>query len=487
MASAGKNSFFYTLGSVIRALASFILLPIYANLLGASGYGQLGLLETISSILLILMTLATERSLYRLYYDYEGEDRKKFISTVFWAICLFGLFVFFVASSMSKVISPFAGDVDPVRVLIPVFLYTFLSAIVSFSQIIMQVEQKGKEFLIVSLAYMFFYNLFALLLLFLYSPSIESMVYATVLANLCLFPIIFKRLRECVVLQFDKRILLSVLKFSLPMFGMVAAGWALSVSDRLFIVNLGSLEDAGVYAMATKFVMVGTMFAAAIYQAYGPLFYSITNTSTYDDANKRLFPMNKFVSSTVCILFVIVALFSRIVQEILLKEEYGQVALYSYFLCVATLIVQQAGLLNLMIYQDKKTLGVSMISVFAGLFSMLFNYILIPKIGSIGAAVCNLGVSVFIFVSTWILAKRHYYIKLSYGIIFYSILIILVYYLLDLTLEDSNNYIVFGVKVLITAIWTYVGVKINIVDVSYYKIYKDKIKRKLISWQRNPS
>lgn len=485
MASASKNTLYYTIGTLLSKLASFFLLPIYANMLGASEYGKLSLIETASSILVILMTLATERSLYRLYYDYEGENRRIFLSTVFWTIILFGLTIFAIASLSGNYISPYVGNVNPIRVLIPVFLYTYFSAVISFSQIIMQVEQKGKDFVVVSLASCLFYNTFTILFLFYYSPTIDAMVYATLLSNLCVMPIIYKRLKRCIIFKFDLKIIRSVFQFSMPMFGMVAAGWALSVSDRFFIANLGSLEDAGVYSIAAKFTLVGTMLSASVFQAYGPLFYNITNTTTYQEAKKRLYSINKFISSTVCILFVLVALFSKIVPDMLLSSEYEKVAMYSYILCLAAMIGQQCGLLNLMIYQEKKTLGVSIIAVFAGFLSLILNIIFIPMIGSIGAAVCNLLVNMFIFSTTWILAKKYYYIKLSYGIINYSFLIIGVYYLVDIYIPNSAPLLSFLIKLLISLLWTYAGYYMNLVDMTYFDIYKNKIIIKVNKWRNS--
>ena len=92
--SALSNSIYYGIGSLVRSCASFFLLPLYTSILGATQYGQLNVLSTMSIILSTCMTFALERSLYRLYHDYKtDEEKSEFLSTIFIAINGIGLFV----------------------------------------------------------------------------------------------------------------------------------------------------------------------------------------------------------------------------------------------------------------------------------------------------------------------------------------------------------------------------------------------------------
>lgn len=166
MASAIKNSAYYAIGSVIKAATSFLLLPLFANILGAEQYGIFNVLQTFSSILGTLMTFATERSLYRLLYDYKTEDgRIKFLSTTFWAINIISSFIIVLCLCFGSFISSFVGNVDIYRVLLPVILYTFLMALINYTQILMQIEQKGGIYLKISLMILIIYNITSLLFL----------------------------------------------------------------------------------------------------------------------------------------------------------------------------------------------------------------------------------------------------------------------------------------------------------------------------------
>ena len=160
MSRAINNAFYYTIGSLVKAFTSFLLLPIFANILGSAQFGVLSLLQSFSSVLAIFMTFGVERSLYRLYYDYKNEEsRNLFLSTLFWSINATSLIIIILSIICAHQLSNILGGVDSYRVVLPVIIYTFFQALINYSQIIMQVEQKGKSFLLVSMLLMISYNL----------------------------------------------------------------------------------------------------------------------------------------------------------------------------------------------------------------------------------------------------------------------------------------------------------------------------------------
>lgn len=72
-----KNSLIYTVGNVITALSAFFLLPLYTKYLTVSDFGITNSMQIISSVLVIVSSLALERSLFRVYYDYHTEKEQR--------------------------------------------------------------------------------------------------------------------------------------------------------------------------------------------------------------------------------------------------------------------------------------------------------------------------------------------------------------------------------------------------------------------------
>lgn len=476
MASAIKNTAFYAVGSVIKVLSSFVLLPIFTNILGAEQYGIFNVLQTFSTILSILMTFAVERSIYRLLYDYKTENEKnQYLSTVFWLINSISIIIILLTLLFSKFISSLVGDVDVFYVLLPVILYTFLSALINYTQILMQVEQNGGEFLKVSLLILILYNILSIIFLFFYKKTVESLVYGNLLANILILPYAFYRIKSKIHLFFSISIAIKVFRYSSPMLLMVVFAWILNMTDRLFIGNMIDYRETGIYSLASKITQVITLFAGAIFQAYGPLFYKTTSELSYEDAKNKLEPINSAITLIISFSIILLCMFSRPILSIFFSEEYGKCLINIHILSIACLFSQITGILNLMIYQNKKTFGLSMIVIISAIVNFLLNLSLIPIFGAIIASYANLISSIILFSLSYRLAKANYYIPINKTIIIVSIGITIVMCLIDY----SGISLIIGLlsKIVIFAFLTIILYKLRIIsndmkEIYYILIYK---------------
>lgn len=478
MGRALNNTIYYTIGAITKAMASFLLLPIFTNILGAAQYGILNLLQTFSTILATVMTLAVERSLFRLFYDYHTEEaQSRFLSSAFWLICINSIIVMGITILLGRVIVHYIGDVDVYTILLPVVLYTFLSATINFSQIVMQVEQNGKQYLIVSLLVLVIYNVIALLLIYFYLPTVQSLVYASFATFLTVAPIAFIRIRKRIKLLIDKQCVYAVFRFSSPMLLVIIFSWVLQFSDRLFIANMSGYENAGIYSLAAKIVTIITLFAGAMFQAYGPYFYQIVNTQPETVAKSKLKETNTIVTLIVCQLGIAIVLLSKTVIHLFFSSEFEPALIFIYLLTISSVFTQQSGLLNYMIYQNKKTLAISMITIVSGILSMALNYFGIPAFGAIFAGFSNLIVGLFMITLTFLLARRNYYIEINIPLLLYSIAFILICGLCDFELESHWSSI-FS-KIFLFTIWIYIGVRMQLIQSQALKIVKNVIMDKI--------
>lgn len=485
MSKAVNNAFYYTIGALVRAFASFLLLPIFANILGSAQYGVLSLLQTFSSLLAILMTFGIERSLYRLYYDYKDEDSKnRFLSTLFWSINAMSLLIIVLSVACAGWLSNILGDVDAFTVIIPVIIYTFLQALINYSQIIMQVEQEGKSFFMISLLLLIAYNVVSLLFLFLYARTYQSMVYGNLVANVVVIPAAYFRIRKRIKPQFDFQILKSTLHYSFPLLLMVIFAWALNMSDRLFLANFSTLESLGLYSMGSKIVSIMVLLDGAIFQAYGPFFFNLANTEAESTAKVKLKSSNDAITLVVGVMAFGIVLLSNLLFYTILNPEYRGSLIYVYILVLGAVLTQQTGLLNPMIYQNKKTREISIVTIICACISVGLNRLLIPLCGPIMAACTNLIASCCMFGMTLLLARKNYYIPLNFKLILGTIVLIAVSYGLDVIVSDV--FIALGAKLLLFVVVTSLVFKLKFVEISEVKpvVVKlaapilEKIKRK---------
>lgn len=476
--SALSNSLLYGIGSLIKAFASFFLLPLYTSILGATQYGVLNVLQTASIIISTIVTLALERSLYRLYHDYKTEKGKVlFLSTVFLAINGVGLSVVVLFILFGQYLTPYLGGVDFVTGLLPVVLYSYVNANINYFLIILQTKQEGLRYFIVSLLCLAFYNILSIAFLYLYSPTYHSIIYATLITTILICPISFIMVRHQIRLCFNMAILKRVFSFSLPILVSVLFAWLLNFSDRLFLANLSNMEDVGLYSFAAKIVSVVPLFCGAIFQSYTPYFFNIANSMTHQEARLKLMPINNTITFLVCILCIMLALIYNFLLHTIFTNEYIPSINFFYFLLIGAVLAQQTGLLNNMVYQNKKSKQLALIAMSGGLLSVCLNVFLISTIGRIGASVSNLVSSGFIVLSTYLLAKKEYYIPFNWMLVFISIFFILCMCLCDYIICDIFVQSLFKVVLLFT--YVYIVIKMKIVDMFVFKIVIWKIVRRI--------
>ena len=77
-ASAGKelakNTAIISIGKICTQVVSFLLLPIYTNILSTEEYGAVDLIITYTALLLPLVTLQLEQALFRFLLDKRGNS-----------------------------------------------------------------------------------------------------------------------------------------------------------------------------------------------------------------------------------------------------------------------------------------------------------------------------------------------------------------------------------------------------------------------------
>lgn len=103
----------------------------------------------------------------------------------------------------------------------------------------------------------------------------------------------------------------------------------------------------------------------------------------------------------------------------------------------------------------KKTGVVSAIVSLAAIVNVVLNYIVIPKIGGVGAAYTTVVSYIFIFVvsGVYLNKRREYYFKLKYFVFFGTLVVLLgiVFYVVRSTV--AIRYGVFGIVLLLEALY----------------------------------
>ena len=451
-----KNTIIYSLGRILPQAINFVLLPIYSEYLSPSQYGIIESMLVLSTILTIIFSFATERSMFRVYYDYkEEEDKKKFIGNTTILIAISATFflglTFILHTPISKIYSEIPFN--------PYFIYAILIAYTTafsyITQTLFQVKENALAFFITSVIAFLIEILLTIYFVIIKKEEAIGLLKAKLIANTLMFPLYLYVIKRASIFQIDKSIIKNIFFFSLPMLPSLLTSWVMNMSNRVFIENYFTLQEVGIFSMASKLSSIATILLGALFTAYNPMFYRLASNEDQLMAKNKIQELNQLLVGAILMVSFVVVLFSKEVVFIL-NSRYQEAVLYIPILVLANAVNYLAGIYSLMIYQNKKSGIIMYIYIIGAIFSIIFNYILVPQFGAFGASWVNVIASLMILLLSIHYAKKNYYIPLQYTYILLGIAIsVIILYINNCVNISILFFIVKIVLVLIVCFFLY--------------------------------
>jgi O-antigen/teichoic acid export membrane protein len=450
-----KNTIIYTVGNVLTALSAFFLLPVYTKYLSLTDYGITNSMQTLSTILLIVISLALDRSLGRIYYDYTSEkDKKDFLGTVFFSIITVGI----IGAIICLLAKDFLNQLFPEIPFYPYFTftigYTFLILIINYSQTIAQVKQNSKQFITTSISLVIITAICNLMLVIKFEEGALGYVKGMIIGALIMIPFALFYIHKSINYKIDTKKLKIALAFSLPVLPNLLSAWILNLSDRVFINNYFTQSDVGIYSLGYRLASIIIFIAAALYMAYNPVFFEIANRTDIDDKVKKekLKKINDGIILLIGILGICLLSGSDIVLKLFFRPEYLISYQYISIFALSFIIAQVSGLFNLMIYQNKKTKQVATIVIACAFFNIVLNYYLIPRYGVYFAAINNLICTIINFILMYFLAKKNFFIKMDWKVLVIILISYIFIYFENMYLINKDIWISIPLKIITISI-----------------------------------
>jgi len=456
-----KNTTLYSIGTILPKAASFILLPIYTSFLSVDEYGIISAMIVFNAFLTILITLNIERSIFRLYYDYEtAAQKKEYIGTVFISILCFSTIMIGVMFLTRDYISLIYKSID----FYPYFLISIFTVYIgiygSMLRVLLQVIQKVKLFVMLGIVQFIISSLLILLFVVYFKEGAYGYLKGVLFGNLIMVPIFLKLLLPHINFKFNSVIIINTLKYSLPIVPAVLAGQIIDLSDRVFIENYFSSMDLGLYSLGYTIAGVVLVITAAFKKAYDPFFYKTANSNNREIAIKTLTNTNEvYYIITIFICFSITLVSKEMIFWFFPKSYYIAYKIVP-IISLAYAVSKISGLINLSFYQEKKTLKLMELSIYAAILNVALNFILIPLYGYYGAAVATLITFIFMFIIKFHLSKKCYFLPINLALLlFFIFLTVIIYflfeYLVDLTMVYSFSLKIITLLTLLICVYSF--------------------------------
>ena len=191
------------------------------------------------------------------------------------------------------------------------------------------------------------------------------------------------------------------------------------------------------------------VFSIAFKKAYDPYFYKIANTEEKKKAKEKLYKTNYVFILILLIVSFVLSLFAREGIMLFFSTDYYNSIQIIPVISLAYLISQNSALLNVMMYQKKKTMFVMYITLGSAVLNILLNYILIPRIGIMGAAYATLISFFAVFVFSYLMAKKTFFIPYNWKKIIPAFALLAGIYLAFTYTEIESIFLSIVLKVLV--------------------------------------
>ena len=435
-----KNTIIIFFGKVCTQLISFFLLPLYTAYLATSEYGLVDLIQTYVTLLVPIITLELEMSIFRYLIDSRSSDKdtKKLISNNFYVLGI-SLSVFSILYIIITcfVTIPFRWIIL-IDIIVCVLSGNFLQVARGFG--------KTVDFSISCILTGLTTVVSNIFLICFMGMQAEGMIISMALANFVCSLYLFLRLKLYSKIDFklvDHKLLKEMYKYSIPLIPNGISWWIVNVSDRTIIAWILGAGANGLYAISNKFPTIISSLTGVFNLSWSESAALHINSKDRDEFFSDIFNtiMKLFIALGVGMIACMPFVF-----PILINSKYNGAYNYIPYLVLGSVFNVAICLYSQVYLAKKLSKQVASTAILGAIINIVINVVFIKYIGLYAAAIST-AVSYFVMMLyRHIDLKKYVNIKLENGLVIKSILIftfsIILYYQHNIYLDIFNLLVV---------------------------------------------
>lgn len=398
----------YGVGAVINRVLGIIVACIYPMLLSKDEYGRLDVIFSLTSILAVVFYLGLDALLPRFYYEYEGERRKKLVSSVFYVVVTFTVVAIAILLLFSKPLSLWLYQ-DPRYIFyfrLMLISMPFLMAN-SVSLLILRMQARIRIFNVLMAANLVLAAIFGVFSILGFNMGAAGVLIGFIAGNAATGILGVWLVRsEFILAAAPNGEMKKLLDLGAPLVLSGAAMWLIGYVNRPILVHRVSADDLGLFAIASGAVGMFGLLIGAFRNAWQPFAFSIMGREGYQSVYGQTLTLFTAAGATAA---AGLALFAP--QVLLLINLYtqknwsgaapsvGPLAMGTVF--SAMYLVVQTGA-----FIARRTSVIAITVGIAALINLLLNFWLIPYWGIMGAAIATALGHLTALIAGYLFAQR---------------------------------------------------------------------------------
>jgi O-antigen/teichoic acid export membrane protein len=413
LGSVFRASLLYTAsGLASRGGLSLILLPLYAHVLSTSEYGAFEVVLLWGNLAYVSIALEISQGVARYYQDAPTAERESLVSTCFWfaSLCYvaFAIGVHLTARWSSSWI--FGGTSHSQTLQIAGWAIAS-GGVLQFAQVQMRIEIRPVAYSVCNLVWVAATIGSIVILLSSIGWALEGIFLGHLIGNLIGICACLWALQGSIGFQWDSSKLRSMLSFSLPLVPSSVGVIACLYLDRIWVKEMMSMTDVGIYSAAARVASVMGLVMSGLQASVTPLVMAHYQEPRTPEHLERLF---RYFACGAFSIFILSSAFSGELIGAVAPSEYASAAK------LIPLLVPAAAFWGMYIFAPGWLIGgksglFSLVNLGAAVLNALLNFLLIPSVGLLGAALSSLACAVISFVLLMAISQRSYPVPHRWG------------------------------------------------------------------------
>ena len=431
-----KHTIIYSMGTVFGRLASFLMLPFYAHIFQAKGYGVIATIDTSLGLLTILLSGGFQTGILRIYHEQDEKNKHLTLGTGILLVWILGIsiifFPFIFSASLSKLI---LGSTEYYP-LICLALVSFVIDVAGQSASTIQIiRQQSLLFSIVNLSRLILGLLLNIWLIIFLKVGLVG-VFISSLTTAIISSLIFHIVAfQAHGLGFSQQVAIQLLRFQLPLLPGEVISFLGRQTERVLVRILVGLEGMGILEMAYKFPPLLNLFITIPFQrAWRTKSLEIAGQTSAPQIIGDMFTRYFFM---MVFLGLLLAVSIQSILKLTTPSDFWPAIAIAKIEIMTTIINGSISYLSFGILYQKKTMLLSLIIGILTPVKIFFSFIFISVWGLKGAAYSALIMECVLLIWIFIKAQALYKLPLEY----WKIFIIIIFGFILFYLLGTDNYL----------------------------------------------
>ena len=456
----------YGMGTIVPRLLNYLLVPLYVRVFAAGVYGQITDLYAWIAFLLALLTYGMETTFFR--YTQKANPDKVFnniISCIFVTTGIFLLLYSFLYKNFAQLIQ-YQHNTQYVLL---IGIIVALDAITAVPFAKLRNNNKAKLFTIIKIANVAFnvaLNLFFLVVIPETALAISEKLFGTQ-AGLLIWVLISNVLSSLLSLilllpqfknyyfELDKSLIRPMLAYAIPILLISLVGMVNEVADKILIKYLTPVPDAetlatlgitgeeyalqqlGIYGANFKLAVLMTIFIQMFRYASEPFFFGKAKDRNAPELYAKV--MTYFV--IFCLLIFLGVMFYIDILKYFIGRggsDYHEGLIIVPIVLIANMFYGIVFNLSIWFKLTDKTFSGTIISIIGATVTLLCLFILVPKIGYLGAAIAHLACYTVMMLVSYFWGQKVFPVPYQVGRIVFYIIFAIGLFLFSTVFGDFN-------------------------------------------------